>query len=183
MSQKNKLIPIILILLFATPFFLAQWFFYHHGTDVTQKLGTVNHGQFIQPPVEFNSIVDTNTSQLKLKHQWYLVYITMTSDTNDHTEQALDKLYRIRVALGKEFSRVGELLGTLKEMPLSSSHNPLNIPSITVTQSGTNPLLSLLKSSQGIFLMDPSQHIFMAYPDTAPSDDIYQDIRRLLSNQ
>jgi hypothetical protein len=179
-SLKNWGILALLLIFFGSPFFLAQWFFYHKGAAVPAELGTVNHGQLIQPPVILDQVLNIPPTHLKLKKHWYILYIS-NSENEKQINQALDKIYRIRLALGKEFSHVGELFGTPKSNALTS--NPLKIHSFILSPQGTEKLLSFLKAPQGIFLMDTSKNIFMVYPENVNSDDIYKDIRRLISNQ
>ena len=180
MSRKNKIALIILFFLFVTPFFAANWLFYHHGTEISKHLGTVNHGRFIQPSIDLNQIIGPAVAPLSLKPKLYLLYVSTAKDSKS-THSALDKIYRIRLALGKDFSKVGELCGLMTGNALAP--NPLKITTLTLSSEGIAKLLTFSKEPQGIFLMDSSWHIFMAYSVNAKSDDIYQDIRRLISNQ
>lgn len=177
-NLKNSFTLGILILFCVTPFFLAQWIYYHRASEVTQKLGTVNHGKLIRPLITLNQIIDTNTALPALNHHWSIFYVS-TSKDKTQIDKTLDKIYRIRLALGKDFSQVGEVFGTLKSNVLES--NLLNIPEIILSPQGLEKLLTYLNTPQGIFLIDPAENVFMGYPDNVNSEDIYQDIRRLIS--
>lgn len=179
-SAKNWVVIFLLLLFFASPFFIAQWFFYHKGSAVPAHLGTVNHGKLIHPLITIQQVIPSSTKIPSLNKHWTIFYVA-TSQNEKHINKVLDKIYRIRLALGKDFSQVGELLGSLKENTVES--NPLKIPTVILSAQGAQILLGQLTLSQGIFLVDALGNIFMAYPVNIKSDDIYKDIRRLLSNQ
>lgn len=179
-STKNWITIFLLFLFFASPFFIAHWFFYHKGASVPAHLGTVNHGKLIHPLIPLQQVLASSTPMPVLNKHWTLLYVSTSQDIH-HINKNLDKIYRIRLALGKDFSQVGQLFGTLKENALDP--NPLKIQSIILSPKGTQRLLTQLKLSQGIFLIDASGNIFMAYPVNSKSEDIYKDIRRLISNQ
>lgn len=180
MKTKNWLIILLLFCFFAAPFFLAQWFFYNKGNAVAIHLGTVNHGKLIQPVISLNDITTSAESSPSLKHRWTIFYAT-TSSHAKHINKILDKIYRIRLALGKEYSQVGELFGSTMPQPLVP--NPLKINTVVLSSEGSQKLLSQLQLPTGIFLIDANKNIFIAYPEKVNSDDIYKDLRRLLSNQ
>ncbi len=179
-SKKNWLIIFLLFLFFASPFFIAQWFFYHKGAEVPAHLGTVNHGKLIQPLIPLEYVVAPSTKIPLLNKHWTILYVS-ASKNSAHVNKILDKIYRIRLALGKEFSQVGELYGTLKHHTLTD--NPLKIDTIVLSPKGMQQLISQLTRSQGIYLIDGKGNIFMAYSANINSEDIYKDIRRLISNQ
>ena len=126
-SKKNWLTIFLLFLFFASPFFIAQWFFYHKGASVPAHLGTVNHGKLIHPLIPLQQVLAASTQSPVLNKHWTLLYVS-TSQNSDLLNKNLDKIYRIRLALGKEFSQVGQLFGALKENILDP--NPLEIQTI-----------------------------------------------------
>lgn len=173
-DTKKYLILLLLLIVFASPFFLAKWVFYQHGSAVLSTLGTVNQGKLIQP------MVTLNVSTSDLAHKWYLCYI---AENNTHDIAIiLDKMQRIRLSLGKEFSQVGLLIGETQAIDVTSDV-PTDALKILIPQHLVDQLLAIQGKPSGIFIMDPAHHIILAYPVDVNSEAIYQDIQRLLKVQ
>ncbi len=180
-KNRNKKIGVICILfiLFVSPFFLARWFFYDYGTDVLSALGTVNEGHLIQPPIQLD-IKNITTTEGK---KWTIVCVASDQVSNDVVESTLDKIQRIRLSLGKEFSETSALLilppsySEEIQMPTIVSED---IPEMTLPENKMAELLVFSGGEQGIFIMDSENRVLLAYSIEANSEAIYKDIRRLI---
>lgn len=175
---KNWGVIFILLLFFVSPFFLAKWFFYQHGSDVVSTLGTVNHGKLIQPPIPLKQILKSTTHKILLKHKWYIFYV-LNAKANQNADAVLDKIQRIRLALGKDFSQVGAVLGVSQKI-YNVKVDPAVLSEVSLSQKGIQHLLAFSENSQGIFIMDPQFNIILSYPTDVNSEAIYRDIQRLL---
>lgn len=139
MQRKSKTLCIFIILciLFVTPFLLARYFFTEYRDTLTSTLGTVNKGKLLEPPIVLPG---------KWEPKWTML---STSD------QTWDKIQRIQLALGKDFSRVA--IAKINNIEL-----PANI------------------AANSIFIMDAEHRVILAYPADVNPDDVYRDIERLL---
>jgi|GEM_PF-5895374 len=199
-KAKKYSMLIAMLLLFASPFLLAWQF--HQASPVLKKLGTVNRGHLIVPPMAVSKLLESGTPVLHKK--WHLLYLGNADSV------VLDKLARIRLALGKDYSRVDEIFGqaageassgdkALDFFPNASpesngsagSERSLLSASLTkliISREGAEKLLSFVpsgvhvseKPAGGIFIMDPQGRVILSYPESARSEDIYQDLQRLL---
>ena len=178
---KNTLFIFMVFVLFAAPFFLAHWFYEHKSSEILSTLGTVNNGRLIQPPIKLSYIL--SDSQQATPEKWIFLCVVRSTEDKAVITRLLDKLERIRLALGKEYSKTSLILGLPKTngLPENWPVEMQSIPRIILSEKGIHLLLDRLEgSSNGIFLVDPHGNVIMLYPPDEKSDDIYKDIQRLL---
>lgn len=171
---RSMLILFILLVCFAAPGFFAYLFFKHPNW-----LGdtTTNHGELLKPPVLL--------SELGNARKWRLVYLSPDACDTMCLDN-LDKLSRIRLALGRHFYDVDlYLVLENKHGNLSLAlQNILKEKNIHVIQLSDNfkPDSPLFKPQASIFIANPTDYLVLKYQLTDEPDSIYQDIKQLLSN-
>lgn len=185
---KKPLILVLLLLLFASPFFLAHYFFYRYGSQVVSTLGTMNKGILIKPAIPLKEILNRSTLALQqgskiVQNKWYILYVISSKEqSNALIEKTVDKIQRIRLSLGKDFSKVGFFLAgsknTMRKVSALSKEISV-VPRLVLNKKGVNELLLTTSAEESIFIMDPKQRILLAYPIDVNSEDIYKDIQRL----
>ncbi|KTD24715.1 Uncharacterised protein [Legionella lansingensis] len=172
MVNRNSLILLLLGVLFAAPGLVA-YFFYSHP----QWLGTsrTNKGILLTPPVKFVKMGEQSKWRLILWNPEYC---------SSNCLKQLDKLARIRLALGRRFYEVEQwLLLDKAESPQAPLLNLLKNRDIKIRCLAKNESgqLSILKSEPQIFIENPSDFLVLAYALDTQSEDIYHDIKHLLS--
>lgn len=157
-SRSPKRLLLILLFLFLAPGLLAMVFFRH---TEWLSLHTTNKGSWVNPP-QF-------VAPLKAK-QWHLVlWYPMSCDAN--CLEKLDKLARIRLALGRRWYDVDTIL-------LQNDGQNQVLSDKTIRQVEGSAINMPLKPT--IFIANPQGYLVLTYAVTAPSDDIYHDIKQLI---
>ncbi len=160
---------VFLFLLFALPG-VAAYYYYTHP----QWLGasTTNKGKLLKPALLVPSLAHFSKWQLLL---WY------PKPCKEDCINQLDKLARIRLALGRNLSQCGEILAQPQEVSPPAFHQLLvekGIHSVILSPSAS---LLLLERPQ-VFIVSPEHYLILAYDLTVDSHDIFQDLRKLLGS-
>lgn len=168
-----KWVNILLGTLFLLPV-MAALIVYKGGAEHLRK---VNKGTLISPMIASKNIAfrSYDAKPVSFQKKWTVLY--HVSDCEKTCEKILDKVLRVRLALGKDMSRTQAALVTNSKVPTRL----LNSMS-EVRQLDTQALLlsdSTLDLDQ-IYLIDPLGNIMMRYDASAHPKDIYSDITRLL---
>jgi hypothetical protein len=173
-QRPNYLILLVLALVFACPG-LAAYVFYNHP----QWLGAtaINKGLLLNPPEQLTYI--------HAKPKWRLMlWYPGTCDLN--CLQQLDKLGRIRLALGRRLYEVDEwLINAKQDRNLSESlHQSLSEKDIQVLvlSKEQQAKQNALGDQAQIFIANPDNYLVLAYSLTAPPEDIFHDLQKLLSS-
>ena len=177
---QNKIIILgLLLLIFIAPSITAYWYYQHQTHLAATNL--LNYGHLLNPPINFTAMqknkIVTNRSSWKLL-LWY------PKVCKNLCQQQLNKLFRIRLALGRKFYDVDQLLVT-KNIPSTLEHDimlPLKnraIEFVTLNEMQQNKLKMLLNNPQ-VFIMNPDNYLILSYKLDANPADIFHDLQRLL---
>ncbi len=167
-------VVIILFLMFTAPGLLALYFYLH-----PQMLGseTINKGRLIQGAVKIPVLKD--------KTKWALVYWAPKGCRKDCLQQ-LDKLARVRLALGRRYYDLDEWLLMDKNTDSLSPELAALLQDQNISQKRINTdagsLHQLLSSKPEVFIVSPNHYFVLSYATNAPPDDIYKDIKHLLNS-
>ncbi|WP_133130722.1 hypothetical protein [Legionella yabuuchiae] len=171
--NRRYLVPILLVLLFAAPG-IAAYVFYHHPQWLEGS--KVNRGTLLKPPIAVRKSHEPS--------KWQLVFWSPRSCTLA-CEKELDKLARIRLALGRRLYDVNVqlLLGTEAKTLSNDLISKLADQDILTAQLGHGDyqsMVNLPKHSQ-LYIENPTGYLVLAYSDQAKPGDIHNDLKRLLN--
>lgn len=171
--QRHYITLLILILLFSTPGFLA-YIFYHHP----EWLGAArtNKGVLLQPPMKVPSFSE--------KKKWHLI-LWQPQRCQQQCLQDLDKLARVRLALGRRSYQVQTVLA-LNEQAESLDQSVLdtikeNDIRIVRLSEGDKP--ATLSQNPQVFIGSPNDFLILSYSEKAKPDGIYHDLKKLLKKE
>ncbi|WP_065235430.1 hypothetical protein [Legionella brunensis] len=172
MTKRNSFILFLLILVFAAPGLVAYLFYTH-----PQWLGTTttNRGTLLTPPIQF--------VKMDKKDKWRLIFWN-PGDCGSVCIQQIDKLARIRLALGRHLYEVEEWLIVDQKTQLPDSLiNLLKDQDIQIRRLSNEELnqLKTLKTEPQVFIANPADYLILVYSIDAKSDAIFHDIKHLLS--
>lgn len=181
--SRHALMVLLLALLFFAPGITALYFYQH-----PQWLSghTTNKGNFVSPPLQISSLNMSRTS-IKLTPnvpKWHMV-LWRPDECDEACLTLLEQLARVRLALGRRYYDVEEvlLMGELSK-PLSSEFKAKlreqAIELVYLPQKESS-VLSKVSSDQRIFIANPQGFLVLSYAVPAESDDIYHDIKQLLT--
>lgn len=173
MTKRNYMVLVVLALIFMTPG-LTAYLYYRHP----QWLGTAttNKGELLQPPVLVTAMTSNN--------KWRLL-LWSPDDCSVTCLNQLDKLARIRLALGRRLYGVEQwliLADTGKALPksLMTSFKEQDIHFLRLSQEQRQSL-AILKPEARVFIANPDNYLVLSYALTASSQDIFHDLKQLLS--
>lgn len=167
---SKYLILLLLAVLFAAPGITA-YFVYQHPQWLSSS--KVNHGTLMTPPVPL-SLFDKST-------KWRMVYWNHGACAKPCLEQ-LDKLARIRLALGRKLYLVDQWLIVDNLQDLSESVKKfLKERDFHLAQLVTADASKIQSLNKKIFIANPDNYLVLSYPASVQPDDIYKDLKLLLS--
>ena len=173
MTKSNSVVLLILALIFAAPG-ISAYLYYRNPQWVAAN--TTNKGSLLTPPPFVEAIKDEK-SRLHLVF-WY----------PDRCEtaclQELDRLARIRLALGRRLYEVGAWL------VLPASNQPVDQSLTALLQDQAIHLLQLpepiranlplLNAKPRLFIANSKGYLVLTYEAKANSEDIFHDLKQLL---
>ena len=170
--KRTPLIIALLILVFAAPG-IGAYLVYKHPEWIKT---TTNHGRLLQPPQKLTA--------LSHHPKWQLLY-WMPKDCDKTCAQQLNKLARIRLALGRRLYQVEiQLLLPVDAAPLQpaletqmqteDSHTLRVHSSMDMSTLGTNP---------SIYIADPKHFLIITYDSSQSSDDMFQDLKKVVTDK
>jgi hypothetical protein len=181
--SRQTFILIALALLFLAPGIAALYVYQH-----PQWLGghPTNKGTFIRPPLLVGTLTKLNdeVKDKPVSHTWHLVY--WAPQTCDETcLDGLEHLARIRLALGRRFYEVDEVL-MIKAMDsslLAESMTLLNRKGVKVLSVNGAELAAMNAESSKpqIYIANPEGFLVLSYPIDVALNDIYLDLKQLLT--
>lgn len=191
---RNYFVLILLGFVFAAPG-ISAYFFYTHPHWLGDAF--TNKGVLLSPPVLLTHLDPSKATtvsakeirrssplRFNIKSKWQLVLWSPTACEKSCIEQ-LDKLARIRLALGRRLYEVVPLLLLGANAPPLPKDmvNVLQERDIQVVQLpvGASEHTSALKSRLEIFIANPDNYLVLAYLPTARPGDIFHDINQLLN--
>lgn len=167
-------------ILFVLPSILALIFYQMAPNWIKAKK---NHGQLLLPPVQLSQLrTDTGleiNADAYWQGKWNILYVP-DADCKKNCISRIEKLYKIRLALNKEFSRTHQVLVSQQAI---EGNNPAISSVWVVSSQGFKSIrqkLSLKPGSSGIFIMDPNGNIMMKYQTKVLPKAIYEDMGVLL---
>ena len=175
LSRRSFIFYILAAIFFAPG--IAALYLYQHP----QLLGgSINKGELITPPKLVKALVQRNSALNK----WHLL-LWSPIGCDKSCIQPLEKINRIRLALGRLYFKVDEgLLMSPYSKPMTSplleSLQTLNISMHSLSQSQASKIFAYTGEPR-IFIANPEGFLVLSYTINAPSDDIYHDIKLLLN--
>lgn len=174
MILKPRLTLLILIAIFVIPMFMAGKMYFSSHSPLPKPL---NRGILLNPLLQYADL----EASAPLERRWTLLQVQLRP-CEEQCKKNLYKINQVWLALGAEQDRVGRAILTAKEGP-----NPLpmdfikeNYPRLQLLLIPEKNLQSLAKHGE-LFVVDPLGNILLAYSETAPPDDLYSDLKRLLT--
>jgi hypothetical protein len=181
-SHRRYAVLWLLALVFIAPG-VAAYFFYTHP----QWLGhaTTNKGSLLTHPLFISSLKETSVikpNALSKGLTWKLVVWSPTA-CNEECINQLDKLARIRLALGRRLYHVTQelLLGANTPLPAPKLMAILQERDIHVVRLQEKEQRSTLPAKITIFIANPENYLILAYQSTVKPDDIFHDMKHLLT--
>lgn len=170
--KNQKRVLIALALMFAAPAPIAYLFYKH-----PQWLGSqTNKGELLKPAVSFAAIDN--------REKWHLL-LWNPGVCESICSQQLDKLARVRLALGRRLYEVEQWLVINETDPALSPalmnalhEQDIHILRLNQAQREASPLLP---GEGRVFIADPNNYLILSYGLTAKSEDMYHDLKQLLS--
>ncbi len=190
-NKRNKVIIIIIVLVFITPSILS-WYIFNH-TDFLETRGTSNYGQIITPPIQLKnlSLIDPLDSKRRdsLYGKWSMVYVAKFCD-----EICMQNVYRMRqihMGMGKHSLRVQKVLFLTDHDIDDLSSLFANFKGQQVINTNEIDVDILLEKfrlgnendllrSQRIYISDPLGNLMMSYPSDVNPKGILKDLKKLL---
>lgn len=184
-KSRHAVLLLLLVAVFLMPGMLALYC-YQHPTWLTQK--TINKGQFVENAVLVQALLKPFDVQAPIgaaKFKWHLL-LWSPKACQDDCINLLDKLSRVRLALGRHFYDVDEALLSGETMAegfwmqsiktgLLQGVGVLQLPEADVRA------LSALSEQSRIFIANPQGYLVLSYAVTVELDDVYRDLHQLLT--
>lgn len=193
-QHKALWIFIILAVIFIGPM-IAAWALYF-GNEPWLVSKTINHGQLVQPPLNFSQLKITALDNAKMdtssfQNQWLIMYITPVS-CDAVCQNNLYKMRQVWIALGKDQDRVQRLLVIIADnQPITLDKKMLDQyagtfyakASVTDIKQFFAPVsLRDIIPQQGVLcLVDPHANLMMVYKPDADPEGLLKDLTRLLN--
>lgn len=167
-------ILLLLALVFMAPG-LAAYLYYQHPAWL--RATTTNRGELLQSPVLLTA--------LKGKAKWHLI-LWQPGDCRLSCLKQLDKLARIRLALGRRLYEVEQwlvLTDDSKRLPktLVSSLQDQDIHVLPLSKEQRQNL-TILGSKSQLFIANSANYLILSYEATADPGDIFHDLKQLLTS-
>lgn len=177
--------------IFFVPLAVALYLFY--GLPGVRPVGTVNHGELVDPPhpvpaLSLPLFPVGRTRPDFLERRWTLLYVG-TGVCGERCRAALYETRQIRIALGQDTNRVQRVFlatGPCCDAHFLRSEHP-DLITVRVTAAAA-PLLAALPRygatsplrAGRVYLIDPLGNLMMSYPPNAAPKGMLEDLQRLL---
>jgi hypothetical protein len=182
LSRPSRLLYLLAVVFFAPG--IAALYFFHHPAMLAGS--STNKGEFMRPAQLIKSFRQLKGQSRPLDNgqpKWHLV-LWDPNDCLDECVQILDQLTQIRLALGRHFYDVNEALLMRESLmlvnPKRSEWQTRGGDVVRLSNEDEAVLLAISKKSR-IFIADPSGYLIFSYGLTTPPDDIYHDLKQLLT--
>jgi hypothetical protein len=172
MTKRNYFILILLALIFSAPG-LSAYLYYRNPQWLNAN--TTNKGELLTPPVLLSGLAQTTP-------KWRFVF-WYPKHCETACLQEVDKLARIRLALGRHLYEVDEWLVVAdQDKQAAPLVNSLKEKDIQVLPLEKNLLedLAVLGEKPRVFIANPKGYLILSYAENAKPQDIYHDIKQLL---
>lgn len=170
--KRNYTILLLLALIFACPG-IAAYEFYNHPEWL--RATALNKGELLNPP---ELLANVNA-----KPKWRLI-LWNPGNCGLSCQEQVEKLARIRLALGRRLYLVDELLVVNNQTPAMSRTfmkrlRDADIHLLSLSDEQRKKQASLTNNAR-IFIANPDDYLVLAYEANAKSEDIFHDIGQLL---
>lgn len=171
--RRKYFVLILLGLLFATPG-ISAYFFYLHPSWLGNT--TTNKGKLLNPPVLLG--------HSKTNSKWRLVLWSPNACEQECIAE-LDKLARIRLALGRHLYKVTPQLLLNSEAPplpeaLANALHQQDIHTVRLSQDERKQM-QILGNQPEIFIVNPDAYLVLAYKPTVKPEAIFHDLKHLVT--
>lgn len=173
LSKPGVLLSLLMLIFFAPG--MSALYLYEHQSLLPKK--TTNRGQLVKPALAMPG--------LGSEKKWRLVYWSSTP-CNQACAEALDKLTRIRMVMGRRYYQVeqwlmmpeaNQPLGDIGKEQLMSQR--IHIKLLSPAEQAKNPYFG---QSASFMIVSPDNFLVLTYKPGAPSEDLYHDLEHLLKN-
>ena len=171
---KSKVTLLILLAVFILPMYFASQLYYSRHDSIPKPL---NRGTLLNPMIPFAGL----EADHPLERHWTMVQIQM-KPCEDQCKKNLYKMNQVWLSLGADQDRVNRSLVTIEALKteVQTDFVHASYPRLQLLLIPEKKLQSL-RNHGDLFIVDPLGNIMLAYSETAPPDDIYADLKRLLS--
>jgi len=173
MNSKKELW--VLLATFVLPIAAATVFYYWVTSDNNSfNLGTVNHGEFVNPIVttKEQDVIFSDKTKGTLQGLWTLAYVTNKCD--ERCVGVLKDMKTIRILMNEDMRRIQRMLLTNSTTDLQEHNVLIATPSEALTQKLSN------FPNDSLFLIDPLGNVMMRYnPQTLEIKRAVKDLERL----
>ncbi len=192
-KKSSYWVAIILALVFIIPIVLA-WTFFNEEHELA-NVDTSNYGHLILPPpyIEKLALKQVNgkaATKRMLLGKWRMLYIN-PNGCEKVCRSNLYKMRQVRIALGKNQSRVARIFVSLDRQQRiviedAIAHGYTGTALLETTKVNAAKFLHKLPSAkmalkQGyLYLVDPHGNVMMSYAPNANSSKILKDMKKLL---
>lgn len=172
-TNKNRLYLILTVLAFLLPVVLAYLL---HATGLWQSRGTVNNGQLIMPPINFDQLhLQQSSDPFDRKTQWWIIY-TAPAQCDAACQNSLFQIRQSQIATGPYKQKVSTLfihheqsdpsaLAWVKEHAPDMEIARVNLAQWNTTMANASLTNTVAASNAGqIYIVDPMGAVFMTYP-------------------
>ena len=171
--RQNKLVLFFLMLLFIAPGVFA-YLFYMNPTWLAGA--TTNKGHFISPPQKLSVFGGKPMYRMVFWHK----------NTCDHEcLLQLDKIARVRVALGRRYYSVESWLlqGDMAEALSPEARAALLTSDVHVKRLSAkeSKRFNLLGDNPTIFIVDQNDYFILRFDSVSQPDELFHDIKHLLT--
>lgn len=185
MRINAKQVQIIAIAgLFLVPVIVA-WFLYSGRADTRSDAGA--HGVLAEPPIELGDIALPEGGdagiEARLTGRWTFLYLHQ-GECGPPCEEALILMRQVRLALGKDASRVQRVF-VPEASAAGSGSTAQAFPGMAVLPAetpGRSELIERIGARQPgeVVLIDPLGNLVLSYPPGRDPDGLFRDAKHLL---
>lgn len=169
MVRRPYFILLLLALMFIMPG-LTAYLLYLHPTWLE---GRTNRGNLLRPPVLLPKAIG--------KEKWRIVF-WQPGDCHEACLKQLDKIARVRLALGRHLYKVDLwLISDSIETLSGASTRWLHEQAIQIMKWPWNKFPFDETQKGRVFIISPESYIILSYPKEAKPDDIFHDIKHLVT--
>ena len=171
--QRSSVIFLALLLVFLAPGLLALWA-YQHPEPLTRH--STNQGRLLQPVWPL--------PELGEERKWQLL-LWSPQNCDQSCQQDLDRLARVRLALGRRLYQVQLRLLLGSEAPALPAALVQRLKDqdlrVTVLTAQAFQALRQAYPASKIFIANPKHELILLYDQEASSEAVYHDFKTLLS--
>lgn len=173
MNRKNLSLA-VLVFIFIIPG-IAAIVAYKYPNILS--LSTTNNGEFVKPPLLL--------SDLNNRNKWRLVY-SNSGSCDEHCMGNVDKMARIRLALGRRLYNVESvlLLPSFAQNLQEEQEKILEDINVSVVKlpPDSKDYKHFFVNEHGFYIVSPENYMVLKYTADASSEDIFQDLKKLVTD-